>query len=146
DEPQPARLPEADLRRPAEHRDDHRGSAVPGGSVRRPGVRGAADRAGARRPRERDLRRDRRAAHRGAAHARTHRAGDRGYEGTGAAGVAAGASIRPGRNAPQSVVNAPTPPSPVSSVEKPAAFPVGPSRYTASELPPKDTASRIPAT
>src|SRR5215468_4138374 len=54
--------------------------------------------------------------------------------------------IRPGNSATHSVVKAAMPAVTVSSAPKPAAFTVGPSTYTASELTPNDTARRMPAT
>ena len=44
------------------------------------------------------------------------------------------------------MVSAASPASARSKVEKPAVLTVGPSRYTASELTPKETASRVPVT
>ncbi len=77
DERQPARLPEADGGRSSEHRDDHRGGAVAGRTVRRPWGRRAADHSGAGGDRERDRRRDGRAADGVAADAGEDRAGAR---------------------------------------------------------------------
>ncbi len=75
-----------------------------------------------------------------------------GYPAMEAAGAAGEASaweavvIRPGRSETNTVVRVANPAMTRRSVVKPAAFTVGPSRYTASELTPNDTASRVPAT
>src|SRR6266571_3215891 len=66
--------------------------------------------------------------------------------GTAAAETAPPAVTRPGSSATKSVVNAEITAITESSVVNPAALTVGPSRYTASELTPNDTASRIPDT